>query len=200
MAPTLGVVRLLRRYFEMGSSRTVSCAPCPYCATGASQQTTRERCADEVAQCWDRVGDVTLRSAGCREVVILQRLAALVPRPRLHLIRFHGVLAPDVSFRRATNERQLGRNATVSSGSTAACREVGVAVLMQDEAIVDHRHRTLDRDSRELHPISSSPRKAADTALERAKCRLRTYFVAGAALGARVGAVSPFISSAVLWV
>ena len=25
----------------------------------------------------------------------LQRLAALVPRPRLHLIRFHGVLAPN---------------------------------------------------------------------------------------------------------
>ena len=25
---------------------------------------------------------------------LMQRLAALVPRPRLHLIRFHGVLAP----------------------------------------------------------------------------------------------------------
>jgi len=25
----------------------------------------------------------------------LQRLAALIPRPRLHLIRFHGVLAPN---------------------------------------------------------------------------------------------------------
>ena len=29
----------------------------------------------------------------------LQRLAALVPRPRLHLIRFHGVLAPNSSLR-----------------------------------------------------------------------------------------------------
>ncbi len=29
----------------------------------------------------------------------MQRLAALVPRPRLHLIRFYGVLVPDdVSF------------------------------------------------------------------------------------------------------
>jgi hypothetical protein len=27
----------------------------------------------------------------------MQRLAALVPRPRLHLIRFHGVLAPNAS-------------------------------------------------------------------------------------------------------
>ena len=29
----------------------------------------------------------------------LQRLAALVPRPRLHLIRFHGVLAPHAKLR-----------------------------------------------------------------------------------------------------
>ena len=29
----------------------------------------------------------------------MQRLAALVPRPRLHLIRFHGVLAPNAQLR-----------------------------------------------------------------------------------------------------
>jgi len=29
----------------------------------------------------------------------MQRLAALVPRPRLHLIRFHGVLAPHANLR-----------------------------------------------------------------------------------------------------
>ena len=29
----------------------------------------------------------------------LQRLAALVPRPRLHLLRFHGVLAPNATLR-----------------------------------------------------------------------------------------------------
>ena len=29
----------------------------------------------------------------------MQRLAALVPRPRLHLIRFHGVLAPHLQLR-----------------------------------------------------------------------------------------------------
>ena len=29
----------------------------------------------------------------------LQRLAALVPRPRLHLIRYHGVLAPNSTLR-----------------------------------------------------------------------------------------------------
>ncbi|MFM7548315.1 MAG: transposase [Cyanobacteriota bacterium] len=31
----------------------------------------------------------------------VQRLAALVPRPRLHLIRFHGVLAPNAKLRAA---------------------------------------------------------------------------------------------------
>ncbi len=29
----------------------------------------------------------------------LQRLAALIPRPRLHFIRFHGVLAPNAALR-----------------------------------------------------------------------------------------------------
>jgi hypothetical protein len=29
----------------------------------------------------------------------MQRLAALVPRPRLHLIRYHGVLAPNAKMR-----------------------------------------------------------------------------------------------------
>src|SRR5215467_12930822 len=32
----------------------------------------------------------------------MQRLAALVPRPRLHLIRFHGVLAPNAKLRSAS--------------------------------------------------------------------------------------------------
>ena len=31
----------------------------------------------------------------------MQRLAALVPRPRLHLIRFHGVMAPNARAARA---------------------------------------------------------------------------------------------------
>ena len=31
----------------------------------------------------------------------MQRLAALVPRPRLHLIRFHGVLGPNAKLRKA---------------------------------------------------------------------------------------------------
>jgi hypothetical protein len=37
----------------------------------------------------------------------LQRLASLVPRPRLHLIRFHGVLAPNAKL--PGNRSRYGR-------------------------------------------------------------------------------------------
>ena len=53
----------------------------------------------------NRAGDVVLQLKspyhdGTTHVVmspleLMQRLATLVPRPRLHLIRFHGVLAPN---------------------------------------------------------------------------------------------------------
>ena len=32
-------------------------------------------------------------------LAFMQRLAALVPRPRLHLIRFHGALTPNAKLR-----------------------------------------------------------------------------------------------------
>jgi hypothetical protein len=37
----------------------------------------------------------------CREQLPkwMQRLAALIPRPRLHLIRYHGILAPNAKWR-----------------------------------------------------------------------------------------------------
>jgi hypothetical protein len=57
----------------------------------------------------NRAGDVVLqlKSAykdGTNHIVMeplefMERLAALVPRPRLHLIRFHGVLAPNAKWR-----------------------------------------------------------------------------------------------------
>jgi hypothetical protein len=37
----------------------------------------------------------------------MQRLAALVPRPRSHLIRFHGVLAPRAKLRAAVHANGL---------------------------------------------------------------------------------------------
>ena len=49
----------------------------------------------------------------------LQRLAALVPRPRLHLIRFHGVLAPHAKLRSAIVPRPVSEQADV------ACKHAG---------------------------------------------------------------------------
>ena len=37
----------------------------------------------------------------------MQRLAALVPRPRLHLIRFHGVLAPNAKLRALVVQQEV---------------------------------------------------------------------------------------------
>ena len=48
----------------------------------------------------------------------MQRLAALVPRPRLHLIRFHGVLAPNAKLR-ALVVPQAPEEATGTSELTA---------------------------------------------------------------------------------
>jgi len=39
----------------------------------------------------------------------MQRLAALVPHPRLHLIRFHGVLAPNAGLC-ASAQARVGRS------------------------------------------------------------------------------------------
>ena len=71
---------------------------------------TRPALANERLQC-NRAGQVVLqlKSAyqdGTTHIVMsplefMQRLAALVPRPRLHLIRFHGVLAPHAKSRAA---------------------------------------------------------------------------------------------------
>jgi hypothetical protein len=54
----------------------------------------------------------------------MQRLAALVPRPRLHLVRFHGVLAPNAKWRskvvpQASDE---SKSLTATAAATAAPR------------------------------------------------------------------------------
>ena len=69
---------------------------------------TRPTLANERVQC-NAAGQVVLRLKtpwrdGTTHLVMsplefMQRLAALVPRPRLHLIRFHGVLAANAKLR-----------------------------------------------------------------------------------------------------
>ena len=70
--------------------------------------TTRPAIANERVRC-NAAGQVvlTLKTPwrdGTTPLVMsplefMQRLAALVPRPKLHLIRFHGVLAPNAKLR-----------------------------------------------------------------------------------------------------
>ena len=54
----------------------------------------------------------------------MQRLAALVPRPRLYLIRFHGVLAPNAKLRTMVVPAGLGQEARAAG---AAAPEPGCA-------------------------------------------------------------------------
>ncbi len=59
----------------------------------------------------------------------MQRLAALVPRPRLHLIRFHGVLAPNAKLRALVVHKRPSRqprkqslpSARRTASTTARC-------------------------------------------------------------------------------
>ncbi len=50
----------------------------------------------------------------------MQRLAALVPRPRLHLIRFHGVLAPNTKLRPLVVPQGPPARAQAAAGAAAA--------------------------------------------------------------------------------
>ena len=63
----------------------------------------------------------------------MQRLAALVPRPRLHLIRFHGVLAPNAKLRSWV----VPRGPEVQERAT----EVAVASVGEREAVAARPHR-----------------------------------------------------------
>ena len=81
----------------------------------------------------------------------MERLAALVPRPRLHLIRFHGVLAPNAKLRSkivpAPPERatEPPTDHAQASGRNAA-HELGPAA----QTGLRHRHRTLPQLRRRL--------------------------------------------------
>jgi hypothetical protein len=54
----------------------------------------------------------------------MQRLAALVPRPRLHLIRFHGVLAPNAKLRQLVVPQGPQVQEAISEATAAAECEV----------------------------------------------------------------------------
>ena len=63
----------------------------------------------------------------------MQRLAALVPQPRLHLIRFHGVLAPNAKLRALV----VPQGPEVQEQAT----EISVADGCEVETVQDRPHR-----------------------------------------------------------
>ncbi len=71
----------------------------------------------------------------------MQRLAALVPRPRLHLIRFHGVLAPNARLRAAI-EPGPAQNTSVPADEHAhdAPARMGWARLLKRVFDLDLEH------------------------------------------------------------
>jgi hypothetical protein len=54
----------------------------------------------------------------------MQRLAELVPRPRLHLIRFHGVLAPNAKLRALVVPKDLAEAEPTAESAAAAESEI----------------------------------------------------------------------------
>jgi hypothetical protein len=54
-------------------------------------------------------------------VELLERLAALVPRPRINLVLYHGVLAPRAAWRRAVVPAQAADDSH-HSGTASECR------------------------------------------------------------------------------
>ena len=96
----------------------------------ANERLKRNRAGDVVLQLKSTFKDGTTHIV-MSPLEFMQRLAALVPRPRLHLIRFHGVLAPNAKLRceiipsaaracnRALNRSRSRRTSAHELGQTA---------------------------------------------------------------------------------
>lgn len=60
--------------------------------------------------------------------VLMERLCALVPRPRRHLVTYHGVLAPAAGIRQWVVPR-------VEAGADGGCRHDGAAAAADDPGL-----------------------------------------------------------------
>jgi hypothetical protein len=99
----------------------------------------------------------------------MERLAALVPRPRLHLIRFHGVLAPNAKLRREIVPSP-SQQATSEEPKTGCQREPteSLALSLSERCDLEHfaplrplrcpsrpkQHRDFHQAQRELTTLS----------------------------------------------
>ena len=80
------------------ASRTGTPVPLYHPPAIANERLKRNRAGQVVLQLKSPYKDGTTHIV-MSPLEFMQRLAALVPRPRLHLIRFHGVLAPNAKLR-----------------------------------------------------------------------------------------------------
>ena len=70
----------------------------------------------------------------------MQRLAALVPRPRLHLIRFHGVLAPNAGLRAEIVPGSAQQPSEHAEGNAQPSARMGWARLLKRVFDIDLEH------------------------------------------------------------
>jgi hypothetical protein len=61
-------------------------------------------------------------AVGMTNAVWMERLCALVPPPRKHLVTYHGVLAPAAGLRPKVVPRQMAVGEDVAAGAAAGCR------------------------------------------------------------------------------
>ena len=93
---------------------------------------------------------------------LLEKLAALIPRPYVNLIVYHGVLAPNAKWRREVVD--FGR-AKVESESSATSRrkDAGSGASSHGDPLTDDRRRRLTSDPapqeqiRPPQPMKSGP-------------------------------------------
>lgn len=91
----------------------------------------------------------------------MQRPAALVPRPRLHLIRFHGVLAPIAEQLTRTERRMSGWRRAIALIARQMGRQLQFDPLSSGHLASDRRLKRLC--AAPIHP-SGVVRKASQRA------------------------------------
>ena len=108
----------------------------------ANERLKRNRAGDVVLQLKSTFKDGTTHIV-MSPLEFMQRLAALVPRPRLHLIRFHGVLAPNAKLRREiipTPVEQATEPASDDAHAQGASARLSWARLLKRVFNIDIEH------------------------------------------------------------
>ena len=88
-------------------------------------------------------------------VDFLRRLTALVPPPRFHTIRYHGLFAPNAKLCKLTCSLALGHagQLTVADGATASVASAKAGKTDSDNPVAQHRRRSRMRWSRLLRRV-----------------------------------------------